>query len=175
MTAGQSSAILFVPWDSQKSCNRPSKNLHNESGIKSWTSYVQQSYNRKRRETKCAANSFCSIRQKWPPADVLTKTISYRYVVKCQAKLLTMIFLKQFPNPPSRKWGKKKIQQTNQPIQTRLKLYFIFPPLNQTEPELLSWGIELPPEPAVAISVKTEHQLLKNISKPNLFWMAELP
>lgn len=53
-----------------------------------------ESHNRKRRKSKSTANSFCSIRAKWPPADVLTKAISCRYVVKWQAELLNMLFLK---------------------------------------------------------------------------------
>lgn len=131
-----------------------------------------ESHNRKRRKTKSTANSFCNIRPKWPPADVLAKVISCRYVVKRQAELLTMFFLKQIPNHPGN-WKKKKIQLTK-PKQAQAIFYFSFIKPKWTRTSVLRYWTHTRTSSSCIIHNWTL-ALKKTISKPNSFWMAELP
>lgn len=58
--AGQCSAILFLPWDSPKRCNRSSKNLHHGPGTRSWTTYVWEEI-RKSQQEKEENQEYCQF------------------------------------------------------------------------------------------------------------------
>lgn len=101
---GQRSALLFLPWDSSERCKGVCKDVYRQLCIQSWTTHVWEEIREvttgKGGKPRVLPIRFATSGHSDPPADVLAKVISCRYVSRWQAELLTMSCQKQAPCPP---------------------------------------------------------------------------